>query len=67
MRETLTIIGDSPLQSGDIVEIAGVYRSRTFWEWLTRQLKQLQQFTVYRDAAEQHLRSTHNQGSNHER
>jgi hypothetical protein len=52
MRKTLTIIGDSPLQSGDIISIAGVYRSRTFWQWLINKPKHLQQFMVNRDIAE---------------
>lgn len=34
------------LQPGDIVSIAGVYRRRTLWQWLTRQPRVLQQFIV---------------------
>lgn len=34
------------LQPSDIVTIAGVYRARTFWQWMMRKPKPLQQFTI---------------------
>ncbi len=34
------------LQPGDIVQIAGVYKRRTLWQWLTRQSKQMQSFKI---------------------
>lgn len=34
------------LQVGDIVNIAGVYKRRTLWQWLTRQPRVLQQWIV---------------------
>jgi hypothetical protein len=37
---------NSLVQPGDIVQIAGVYKRRTFWQWLTRRSKQLQSFKI---------------------
>ncbi len=37
-----------PLQPGDRYTIAGVYRRRTWWEWLTRQPRRLQVWVVRR-------------------
>lgn len=34
------------LKVGDTYTIAGVYRRRTFWQWLTRQPRTLQVFHV---------------------
>lgn len=34
------------LKVGDRLTIAGKYQRRTFWEWLTRQPRQLQQYRV---------------------
>lgn len=34
------------LQVGDIVHIAGVYKRRTLWQWLTRQSRVLQTWIV---------------------
>lgn len=34
------------LQVGDTFTVAGAYRRRTFWQWLTRQPKQLQTYTL---------------------
>lgn len=37
-----------PLQPGDCYTIAGVYRRRTWWEWLTRAPRRLQVWVVRR-------------------
>ena len=38
------------VQIGDILTFAGDYQRRTFWQWLTRQPRRLQQYQV-KDAA----------------
>ena len=38
--------GTSPLKPGDCYTIEGVYRRRTWWEWLTRAPRPLQVWYV---------------------
>lgn len=36
----------SPVKVGDTVIIAGKHKRRTFWQWLTRQPRQLQTYVI---------------------
>jgi hypothetical protein len=34
------------IKPGDTITVAGMYRKRIFWQWLTRKPKELFKFTV---------------------
>lgn len=34
------------LDVGDVVTFDGIYRRRTFWQWLTRQPREIQPYTI---------------------
>lgn len=35
-----------PIKKGDVFTVAGKYKRRTLWEWLTRKQRELQRFLV---------------------
>jgi len=37
------------IKPGDIITVAGLYKKRTFWEWITRKPKELRQFVIGAD------------------
>jgi hypothetical protein len=43
MSEIETTVG---LETGDIITLAGIYKKRTVWQWLTLKHKQLERFRV---------------------
>lgn len=43
---TTTWLPNSLPQSGDILTVEGIYKRRTFWQWLFRRPKKPQTFTV---------------------
>lgn len=47
----ITTPGPLKLRKGDRFTIAGQYRRRTFWQWLLRRPRELQQWVVTADAA----------------
>lgn len=54
---TMTLAGvyvvnpDPTLHVGDMFTIEGQYRRRTFWEWLTRQTRELQNYEITEDVS----------------
>ncbi len=44
--ETISVSSPSFLKPGDFFTVAGCYKKRTFWEWLTRKPRELTVFTV---------------------
>lgn len=55
MKE-ITLTSHCELRQGDIITIAGVYKRRTFWQWLFHRPAALQQYTFNRTAAETQMR-----------
>lgn len=45
----ITAPGPLKLRKGDRFTIAGTYRRRTFWQWLLRRPRELQQWVVTAD------------------
>lgn len=47
---------DRNLEMGDTFTICGKFKRRTFWQWLTRQPKQLEVFSVSSFSGSDHTR-----------